>query len=325
MHYLLIAFAIIIQTSLQANFLLTPPDPIQALEFDIPEKKKTSFCWNGKNCQIHFEYAHPQASFKLLINSEVYTQLSRSEQIKWVNITQDKYEYKWPRAEQKQIVSDDQKKEEPNYYLAEPRVISNTTPRIYTEAQIAEYIKYKKIIFYTGAGISAAADTWTMQQLEQKLCITNIRTDKKLRLTYFLEHALNQSEELCSVFSQFCQGLFEHAPTKAHWALKELSLYKKCKIITENLDFLHQRTGISPTIPSSTIITATDLQALDAIVCIGLSHDDRGLLSLFKQINPKGLIIALDLQKPNYLDSHDILIKQDIQKLLPELLYLIMK
>jgi hypothetical protein len=67
-------------------------------------------------------------------------------------------------------------------------------------------------------------------------------------------------------------------------------------------------------------VTTDDIKKIDAIVCIGLSHDDRGFLAWYKLHNPNGIIIALDLKKPSYLGSEDMLILGDLHDTLPHLL-----
>lgn len=58
---------------------------------------------------------------------------------------------------------------------------------------------------------------------------------------------------------------------------------------------------------------------IDAVVCVGLSHDDRGLLAFYKQHNPAGVIIAIDLKQPNYLGEEDILVMGNLQEIVPKL------
>ena len=85
---------------------------------------------------------------------------------------------------------------------------------------------------------------------------------------------------------------------------------------------LHQRTGIKPLfarLKEIDTLSINDLNAIKIIVCVGLSRDDRGLLGYFKKYNPNIILIALNLNTPNYLSNTDFLLQDDLQKVLPEL------
>jgi hypothetical protein len=57
--------------------------------------------------------------------------------------------------------------------------------------------------------------------------------------------------------------------------------------------------------------------AVNVIVCVGLSHDDRGFLAYFKKHNPEGVIIAIDKGNPDYLSNNDYIVREDLQIVLP--------
>lgn len=87
---------------------------------------------------------------------------------------------------------------------------------------------------------------------------------------------------------------------------------------------LQQRTGVNPLgplFPDSFLqqVSIENIQEIEVIICIGLSHDDRGFLAFYKDRNPSGIIISIDMALPNYLSSKDMLVKGDIQKIMPEL------
>ena len=50
---------------------------------------------------------------------------------------------------------------------------------------------------------------------------------------------------------------------------------------------------------------------------MGLSYDDRGFLGWYKQQNPQGKIIAIELNQPSYLGDEDFLAIGDIQEIVP--------
>ena len=55
------------------------------------------------------------------------------------------------------------------------------------------------------------------------------------------------------------------------------------------------------------------------MITVGLASDESGFLGWYKATNPKGTIIAINLQQPNYLGEEDLLLIDDVQQLLPAL------
>ncbi|WCR57911.1 hypothetical protein [Wolbachia endosymbiont of Ctenocephalides felis wCfeJ] len=102
------------------------------------------------------------------------------------------------------------------------------------------------------------------------------------------------------------------------------------QLVTENLDLLHQRSGIQPLGRIDTAdkmnfswlkknIKGKHFRRVDFIIATGLNSDEVGLLALYKKHNPKGKIIAMNLVQPNYLGDDDILVAGDLQETLPDL------
>lgn len=60
------------------------------------------------------------------------------------------------------------------------------------------------------------------------------------------------------------------------------------------------------------------LKTVDAVICIGLSHDDRGFLGWYKHLKPTGKIVSInsDLQPASYLGSGDYHMVMDAQEVL---------
>lgn len=137
----------------------------------------------------------------------------------------------------------------------------------------------------------------------------------------FLKILINKKEQIYTTFKKFCKMMFYNAPTKSHKALASIAKKLQSPILTENLDYLHEQTGIKPhrlydVEKSKKLFPAKFLKTVDAIVCIGLSFDDKAFMTWYKQQNPNGKIISLDLKQPNYLGSKDFFVKGDLQKTL---------
>lgn len=203
-----------------------------------------------------------------------------------------------------------------DYYIDEVRCLTDKTknqPKIITEAESAQFIQNNNVVFYTGAGISLAAGIDDLGRLMSLLGI-NPQESAVEYTAYVNEH----ESTILHNFVDFCNRAFTVEPTKAHYALADIAVFKKTQILTENFDFLHQRTGILPFCMDASLlrqkVSPLDLKTVDAVICIGLSHDDRGFLGWYKKHNPQGLIIAFDIGLPDYLGTEDFLVKGDAQE-----------
>lgn len=205
------------------------------------------------------------------------------------------------------------------YTIHERRDFTKTpqkhNPKTISVQELGELIKTKRIIFYTGAGISAAAGVWTMQPLMNALGI-----DPLDNCDTFMHELLEEPQKKQQIFAQFCEEAFTAQPTPAHNALASIALAKKTRILTENFDLLHEHAGVKAEHISGPWLRAHvnphDLKELDAVICIALSYDDRGFLGWYKENNPHGTIVAIDLVKPSYLGNEDFLLQGDCQKII---------
>lgn len=279
---------------LQANILLKKPTLLSedAIE-QLAQNWNTVFSWKTTIITYSFSYEHRTAGFAIqLLSVPVYCHC---------------YRFLPTLAEVKQAITS------PNYYFTTPLCFQSAYPQALSFDELLKYVNNKKCIFYTGAGLSASAGVATMRDLEQLLEIDKGKWN-------FLKVAWYNPQKIVQKFASFCESMIYEKPTKAHIALKEIAEEKSVAIITENVDLLQQRTGVDLIFAYSdqlSSISVQDWQEVDGILCIGLSHDDRGLLAWYKQHNPNGKLIAIDLKVPNYLSNNDFIYQGDIQKLLP--------
>lgn len=211
----------------------------------------------------------------------------------------------------KQLQQSEYRKE---YYFDQPIIHQNSCPKTIDFDELIYLLKNNNFIFYTGAGLSAGKVT-TMHDLEKSLCLDQ-------GMIQFLIQAYKNKNQINDAFTTFCKQSTESLPTPAHQAITKIAESKHCAIITENVDLLHQRTGINPLFAGSQAmdtLSINDLQEVKIIVCTGLSHDDRGLLGYFKKHNPNIIFVALNINTPNYLGNTDYLLKEDLQTVLPQL------
>ena len=138
-----------------------------------------------------------------------------------------------------------------------------------------------------------------------------------------MEKAIESPREFAERIKTFHEACLYSRPTPAHFALRELSLFNNTRLVTENLDCLHEASGIFPyRIEAKHLreeIVAKSLAQFDYIICVGLSFDDRGFLGWYKEQNPQGKIIAIDLFQPSYLGDEDYWLIGDLQTLIPNI------
>ena len=173
-------------------------------------------------------------------------------------------------------------------------------------------ITHKKSFFYTGAGISAG-HVPTILKLKELL---GFHESSKFNI----QKVIDVPDVVAQGFGQFCKNCMYAEPTAAHFALSKIAQYLSCAVITENFDLLHQRTYTEPLHTCCRRLhhlKIEDVQAVDYIVCIGLSSDDRGLLGFCKKHNPDLKIISIDFEVPSYLSENDYFLQGDAQIVLP--------
>lgn len=110
----------------------------------------------------------------------------------------------------------------------------------------------------------------------------------------------------------------------AHITLTKLVRLKNWGLLTENLDLLHQRSGVDPlnhNVPNwlTSNVTEDDLKKIDFVITIGLQSDESGFLGWYKKHNPKATIVAINLQSPSYVGVKDFFLQGDAQVLVPAL------
>ncbi|GEM_PF-2220275 len=205
-----------------------------------------------------------------------------------------------------------------SYLLAERRIIEGAKPVYIQEEELATIIKNHPVLFYTGAGLSIASNVPAMNELRNLL-----ELEKGENFLFSLRGAIENPREFASKISFFHRACFSSTPTQAHFALKELADLKHIRLITENLDCLHEASGAYPyRIDAKHLrdqVGSEFLTQFDYIICVGLSYDDRGFLGWYKERNPRGKIISIDLQLPSYLGDEDFLLIGDLQEVIPSL------
>ncbi len=204
-----------------------------------------------------------------------------------------------------------------SYLIGKRRVIEEGRPEPMERADLEAILRTKKVLFYTGAGLSSAAGIPMMEELSRLLGVDDTENPVS-SLRPAMEDPRGFSEKIKGFYESCLSGL----PTPAHLALRDLSLFGNTRVVTENLDCLHEAGGIYPyRIDPEHFreFAEGSLRSFDYVVCVGLSFDERGFLGSYKEQNPEGKIIAVNLSCPSYLGNEDFWIREDLQILLPAL------
>ncbi|MFA5413662.1 MAG: hypothetical protein WC348_03935 [Patescibacteria group bacterium] len=192
------------------------------------------------------------------------------------------------------------------------------TPQEMDAPQLVELLKSKKVLFYTGAGISMGGGVHGMDDL-----LKNFQIDLAQKTDGFLKGSLANPEAMKKRLQKFIDAMHKSPATPAHESLARLAQKLKCKIFTENNDTLQEKAGVRAEHISGRWLRENIqrewLKEIDAVITIGLSADDRGFLGWYKENNPNGKIIAINLNQPSYTGDEDFLLKGDLQKIIPEL------
>lgn len=187
-------------------------------------------------------------------------------------------------------------------------------PSFIEEEEIKEWVQDKRVIFYTGAGLSIASGIPDMRKLEEQLGFQYSFGDALAKWIYSPEHI---GLEIIAFRDACSKG----APSLGHHALSRLAKETNKQILTENLDWMHERVGSYPLrVSKRAVATKESVDDIHAVICIGLSHDDKGFLRWMKEHHPEIKIIAVNPLCPSYLGSEDLWYPGDAHEILPKLL-----
>ena len=282
----------------------------------------------GEKSHLRFLSKNSEVYFEILFDSipECYQDFFKKIQGKLIAHTIEKkkrwiYSYKWKKGniEEVNVLSKSESihPDDDAYIVCARRVIEGAKPKQLKEEELEKIIRDTNVLFYTGAGISISRVP-AMNQLYELLGL-----EQGEKFVPSLENAIERPKEFASKILTFHKACLSSAPTRAHFALKKLAMYKNTRIVTENVDQLHEFSGICPYRVDPKHLRAQDadsfLKKIDHIICVGLSFDDKGFLGWYKKHNPKGKIIAIDLKKPSYLGDEDFLVTKDLQEIIPRL------
>lgn len=322
-----IFWLLMVQLDLQALNLLSPPPRISMEQLQaIP--RELNMTWDRKKeGQFHFETRDQDIRFEIFFPFEELPPIFSEEEKKGFKKKSTGYSFAFRYFQEGKFLEnpldESLKKDTGAYTLFDRREFRYARPKKELNlSTLCALLLEKQIIFYTGAGISAAAGVPTMRDLESLLDFKEAES-----LSAWTKRVLPNPKELVNRIHLFHEACFNAFPTAAHGALTQLALMKKTQILTENLDHLHHKTGYQPCGCEADFlrkqVDPNSLKNIDAVICIGLSRDDKGFLGWYKHYHPSGILIAIDFYPPSYLGDEDYWIEADVQEFIPELLSLL--
>jgi NAD-dependent SIR2 family protein deacetylase len=208
-----------------------------------------------------------------------------------------------------------------------------TNPQKISEQECATLLKNKRFLFYTGAGLSAAAGIKTGVQLRKEIGL-----DETKKIDQFTMNILTNPQAIIDVHEKFEESFKHIEPTPAHISIANLAMKHNAHVVTSNIDKLHEQTGVKAwnimskhtcnfllweqPIPESGNFTYLEanpqwLKNIDFVICIGMSTDVEGFLAWYKKHNPQGKIIAINRDMVPYLGDEDYFLQGDAQEILP--------
>ena len=184
--------------------------------------------------------------------------------------------------------------------------------------KISNYLKSRTVLFYTSEGISNVSNYDELMN-NMGIDIGEFKQSPEI----YCKIIVNNIQKIYSVFKQYCKGTLVSIPTGAHLALATIIRKTNSFLCTDNIDLLHEKTGISAhrfwKLNGKNDLSAQFLQNINAVVCIGLDKDMYAFLEWYKIQNPEGELIAINSKQPTYLGNEDFFIKGNIQEILPKI------
>jgi uncharacterized short protein YbdD (DUF466 family) len=236
---------------------------------------------NEKQSSIGFYQMSNEVDTVLLCDKELWMHLDAKTQTSFQQINDEFYHYS-------RLNHDYEKGED---FLQNPRLICDGNPEKISVTELAEIIKTQKVIFYTGAGISAKAVP-VMNELMENLKLFSVMAGA-IKLENYIADVINNPDFYAKVMRDFFDSCENAKPTVAHKELAKIIRAHPHVLITENLDQLHQKTGVEPMVFAGFLQKlADDVMRANYVITIGLNSDESGFLFAYKKQNPHEKIMV---------------------------------
>jgi len=290
----------------------------EALKEKIKETELSMTWCFSENSLLSFFYRNQNVYMKIILDNTMVNKLTGSARSKFLRKKNNQLLWRFSAGNKTTKKQKSEAKEiEDIQDIPLIPLRTTTNPKEITIQELTELIKNKKCCFYTGAGISAGIVP-TMNELDVVLFY---RLPNKETIVQALEKIVANPQTYLKHMKAFYKACLEGAPSAAHKTIAKIAIEKDWCVLTENIDLLHEHSGIKPTHRGHlfTDIDADDLKQLDIILAIGLSEDQSNFLNWYKQHNPQGIIVGINMNDVCYLSDQDYIVKRDIQETLVEL------
>lgn len=182
------------------------------------------------------------------------------------------------------------------------------------------FLKHRKFIFYSGAGVSLSSGIPTFTGVGSLNENFELIAPFPGRLVDFM---IKKPQDLALILGGFQLKFITAQPSPVHKVLSKLEKTSKLKfIITNNFDSLHQQAGTQKIYFSKCFsqvkeIVNSIVSNSDLFIISGVSRDEFNIIKFFRK---KGIqIIIIDIEPPNYIHSNDWFIQLPIEQVMPNL------
>lgn len=164
-------------------------------------------------------------------------------------------------------------------------------------------IRDRKVLLFTGAGISIASGLPDLEGLSS--LVQSILTPVDV---YFQDLFRGTGMERLAKARQYVSAFTQSEPNRAHWAIAELCKTHGWQLATGNFDGLHEKTGVTPIFQNTDQVVISDLGSYDVLITVGLEEGIGKVADEYRQVNPRGRIIAINQEPPSYLEASDVFV-----------------
>lgn len=210
----------------------------------------------------------------------------------------------------------DQKTLLPTYltYASGREFRSGQTPQSISIGSCKDFFQNKRCLILVGTALAEHAGVVTRSHFASEI---GLEQEKEVDL--FVRRFLLEPELILQKYIERTEKRLFGEPTPIIRDLAALSARFNAPIFTCNFDQLLQKTGIQviDVLDENTKIIEKILQDIDVIFTIGLNRDPERILASFKQINPQGTIVAVNLKQPCYLADEDFILSMDLKEAIP--------
>ena len=221
------------------NELLIPPKMLSEEErIEGVKNRDLDMTWYiGKDDYFRFKTKHDEIYFEVVFAQtfpECFEEIDKQAFLHNSPLNQQRqqefiYAYRWHEVKDKPIINFPIEEkaiqaDSKTYLVSDRRVFEKSNPLSLSEEELVSILSNHRVVFYTGAGISAASNVPTMTQLFQLL-----KLEEGIGFLSSLKATIRHPHELASNIKSFHRACFFNSPTKAHFE-KNTNYHRKFRL-----------------------------------------------------------------------------------------------